>query len=105
MLPTCDLPGDPLVGWPQSLADRDRWLPAEHLTQPIVVRVAAPHTLGTGDVAERNPRLAGHVDDRSSQLVDRHHLFGPEVERASVVRLHEPVDSLDAVVHVAERAR
>src|SRR5918999_3551818 len=96
---------DPAVGGLQPLAQRDRRLPPQHLTQPAIVGVTAAHALGAVDMPQRDAVLTRHLDDHPGQLVDRHHLLAAEVERLLVVRLHEPVDPLDAVIDVAERPR
>src|SRR5918999_2207280 len=96
---------DPAVGRLEPLAERDRRLPSQHLTQPAIVGVTAANALGAVDVPQRDAVLARYVDDHPGKLVDRHHLVAAEIERLPVVRLHEPVDPLDAVIDVAERPR
>ena len=83
----------------------DRRLPAEHLAEPRVVGVAAADALRSRDVPDADVPLAGDLDDDPGQLVDRDHPVGAEVEGLGVVRPHQAVDALDAVVDVAERPR
>src|SRR6266536_6631537 len=99
-----DLLVDPSVRLVQTLPQSDPGLPAEHPADAGVVGVATAHALRSSAVAQREVGLAGDLDDRLRQLVDGDQLACPDVERLPVVRPHQAVDALDAVVDVAERA-
>ena len=45
------------------------------------------------------------ADDHLGKFVDRDHPISTEVDRLTVVGLHETVDSFDAIVYEAERTR
>src|SRR5690606_37932407 len=95
---------DPAVGASDPFLQADLWLPAEHLAQAGIVRVAPAHALGTRDVNLLDGD-AGRIRDHVGQLVDGDQAVLAEVERLVVVRAHEAVDALHAVVDVAERPR
>ena len=75
-----DLLLDPGVGPRQTVLERDLRLPAEHLAQPGVVRVAAAHALRPGDVA-RVTAIAGAVGNDVGQPVDADQPILTEVQR------------------------
>ena len=58
---------------------------------------------GPGTWRSGQPALARDVDDKPGEVVDRHDLFGAEIEWFAVLGAHESVDPLDAIVDVAER--
>src|ERR1039458_3913359 len=47
--------------------------------------------------------LARNVHDYSCKLVDRHHLFRPDVDRAGKRRFHQAAHTFQALVDVEER--
>src|SRR5208337_1467870 len=95
---------NPLVGAHEALLERDLGFPLQHLAQPGVVRVAPAYALRSGHVplADAN---SGDSSQYVGEFVDRHYPLLPEVERLVMVRSHQLVDSLDAVIDVAEGAR
>src|SRR5690606_10249710 len=66
-----------------------------------IVGVSSPNTLRPGNVTDRKA-LAGDFHDHASELVDRHHLLGPDIYGPREIRSHEPQCSLDALVNVQE---
>src|SRR5436309_10878092 len=95
---------NPVVGPLDALFERDLRLPPEHLTQPIVVRVAPAHALRTGDMTLLD-RDARDSCDQIRQLVDANQPVLTEVDRLLIAGLHQQTQALDAIVDVAEGAR
>src|SRR6266536_2179413 len=96
-----ELLADPAVGAGQAVLEAHGGLPAEHLAHAADVGVAAAHALRLGGVVALGDALAGDAADEVDQLVDRDHAVLAEVDGVMVVGLHQPVDALDAVGHVA----
>merc|ERR1719454_1076727 len=99
-----DLNVDPVEGVLEALAQRGLRRPPKHLLDQRVVRVAAAHALGAGDVLDGQFATLKTEDD-VGHLVHRDHLVGADVERLLVVGDHQSEDTLHAVVNVAEGAR
>ncbi len=62
-----------------------------------------PNAQRTWDVPDRNP-LAGDLHDHFGELIDRHHLFGADIDRASEIRTDQAPHGFNALVDVQERA-
>src|SRR3989304_2124109 len=60
---------DPCVGSSQAFFQRNLGLPAEHFPEEGVVGIAAPHSLGSGNVSLRDPN-SSDLGDHVGQLVD-----------------------------------
>src|SRR6266513_3144873 len=99
-----DLRFNPRVGAGNAVFERDLRLPAKHLAQPVVVGVAATHTLRPGHVLPGDLE-ARRVGDQVGELVDADQTVLTEIDRLLIARLHQQPQALDAVVDVAERTR
>src|SRR5579884_1187505 len=97
--------GDPGVGRAQAVAKPNGRLPAERGPQVAVVAVAAAHALRRRQIVPQMNLLSGDAGHNAEQLVDGHQLVAAEVERVSVIGLHQAEQSLEAIVDVHERAR
>src|SRR3954470_20042225 len=95
---------DPSVGGFQPVAKGCLRLPIEHLAQQRVVGVTSSHALRARHVDDADVALSRQLDDELDELRDGDHVVGAEIQRLAMVGLHDPVDPLDAVVDVAERA-
>src|SRR5205814_10655776 len=104
-VPRTELLRDPRIRLRETLFERDLRLPSEHFTQAGVVAVPAPHALRLGEVVALVNGLACDGRDDVHQLVDRHHTVLSQVQRLAVIRPHQAVDALDAIVDVAVGAR
>src|SRR4029453_11623411 len=104
--PTCSrqLALDPLVSARETSLQAHPRLPAQHLAQPGVVRVASADALRLGQVVALVNRLAGDIGDDVHQLVDGYQTVGAEVQRSPMVAAHQAIDPLDAVGDVTVRA-
>ena len=60
------LRGNPLICGHQALTQSRVWLPAQNLTQPRVVAIAATHTLWPRQVVTLDDLLAGYRGDNST---------------------------------------
>src|SRR5690242_13318802 len=82
----------------------DLRLPVEHLAEAGVVGVAPAHTLGAVDehLHDLEPGDLGH---HVGEVGDRDQPVLADVERFGVVRPHQPDETGDAVVDVAEGPR
>src|SRR5688572_854505 len=74
---------DPAVGARDAFLERNLRLPAEHLTQPRVVGVAAADALRTGNVHLRDSN-ACRIGDEIGQRVDADQPVLPEIEWAAI---------------------
>lgn len=88
----------------EAVGEGDRGLPAELLQDELIVRVAATHALGAGDVLDAELAVA-EAKHELHHAVHGHHLRRPEVERLLEVALGDAQDALDAVVDERERPR
>src|SRR6202000_518845 len=97
------LRGDPVVGWNDSFPQHDPRLPLQHRAQPRIVTVPAADALRLGKVVRQRDLLPGCSDHDFGKLVDSDQFVGAEIERLFVLRPHDAMDALDAVVDIHER--
>src|SRR3712207_4607796 len=100
-----ELAGNPVVRDLQSIFERDRRLPLQHFAQTRVVAVATANALGLRDVVAFADALARDLRDDVYKLVDRDHPILPEVDRLSMMALHQAIDTFDTIVDVAVGTR
>src|SRR5919106_7058956 len=94
---------DPPIRSVDSRFERDLGFPPQHPPQSGVVAVAAAHPLGCVRLMALADRLAGDPSDQVNQVIHRDEVVSAEIQWIGVLRMHDPVDPLDAVVHVHER--
>ena len=62
---------------------------AHLLADQVIVRITAPHTLGTGNIFDRNV-FSTQPDDHLSKIIDGDHLLRTDVYRADEIGIHTP---------------
>ncbi len=95
---------DPAVGRHKPFREQDARLPPQDFPQPSIVAVAPTHALGARQVMALGEVLAGDVADEIDEAVDGDQLVRPEVQRFMVAGFHDPIDALNAIVDMHERA-
>src|SRR5437762_14226338 len=98
---------DPVVSHGEALVEKRRGLPPEHRFDQRVVAVAPRHALRRTDVVFPREGDAGNLFDLADQLVDRHQLIRPEIDRRrdEMIAMHDHVDPLDTIVDIHEAPR
>src|ERR1700733_1866795 len=92
---------DPRISASQAFLERNLRLPSEDLAKQSVIGIAATDTLGASNMSLGD----GNTSDPGNhvgQLVDTHHAVLAQIEWVWKVGPHELVDTLHAVVDVAE---
>src|SRR5258706_8017648 len=95
---------DPVVGRNNSLAQCHLRLPLQHRAQPRIVTVATAHSLRLGEIVHERDLLLRYPDHDFGKLVNADQFIRAEVERLSMIRSHDAMNALDAVVDIHERA-
>lgn len=96
---------DPPVDSRQALLQRNLGLPPQDLPQPRIVTVAATHALRLCRVVSLDHMLPRDLGDQVHESVHGDQPIRSQVERLAPIGLHQPVDTLDTIVHVTVRAR
>src|SRR5579871_2434519 len=92
---------NPGIRFCQAVLQADLRLPGQDLAQQAIIGVPAAYALRAAHVLQvelHTSNAANHV----RELVDADHAVLPQVERLIEIRQHQPVNSADAIVDIAE---
>src|SRR5882757_1343989 len=95
---------DPEVGRRNSLAQCHLRLPLQHRAQPRIVTIPAAHALRLGEIVHERDLLLRYPDHYFGKLINSDQLIRAEVERLSIIRSHDAMNALDAIIDIHERA-